>query len=49
MVESHVILGGGVAVVYCILLSAHHMVIFAIAQLSSSIVPMGTLGINISS
>jgi len=30
--ESHVILGGGVAV--CLLLSAHRTVIFAIAQLS---------------
>jgi len=29
---SHGILGGGVAV--CLLLSAHHMVMFAIAQLS---------------
>ena len=32
--ESHVILGGGVAVCLCLLLSAHRMVIFAIAQLS---------------
>jgi len=30
--ESHVILGGGVAV--CLLLSAHRTVIFALAQLS---------------
>ena len=33
--ESHVILGGGVAV--CLLLSAHRAVIFAIAQLSYSV------------
>jgi len=33
--ESHMILGGGVAV--CLILSAHHAVIFAIAQLSCCI------------
>jgi len=34
--ESHVILGGGVAVCLCLLLSAHRVVVFAIAQLSCS-------------
>jgi len=35
LIESHVILGGGVAV--CLLLSAHRAVIFAIAQLSCKV------------